>query len=290
MRATKRILATFLFAIVFFAADSTIAHEPMDTLAKIKKSGTFVIGYREDARPFSFMGDDGTPSGYSVKLCQHIAAGVKQLAGLENMKIEYKPVPAAKRIDMIANGDVDIECGASTVTLERREKVDFTLATFITGAEMLAAVDSGIEDLPDIAGKTVGVLQGTTTEQGLTNALDTSQIKADVKTFSNHDDGIKALEDGKIEAYFADRILLLGLAEKVKEPSKYRLSGRFYSYEPYAFMIRRGDADLRFAADRTLAELYRSGEIWEVYNDYFGDAKPSELLVALFILSGIPAK
>lgn len=204
------------------------------------------------------------------------------------MNVEYVPVKAANRIEMLESDEIDIECGSSTRTLRRQERVDFTLLTFVTGAEMLVRVDSGIGDIPDLAGRKVGVLEGTTTERGLRNALEKRFIDAQVVTVERHDYGLASLEVGDIDAYFADRILLLGLAGRAMDPSKLQLSGRLYSIEPYALMVRRGDDDLRLIADRTIASLYRSGQIKGIAGKWFGGAKAGNLLKALYLLQAIP--
>lgn len=279
-----------VFSAAVLAAVPAAAEPPTDTVANVKETGTFTIGFREDARPFSFRDDQGEPAGYSVDLCRKVAAQVKERAGVSDINLRYVPVLADGRVKALESGDIDIECGASSETLERRERVDFSLQTFVTGAEMLVATDSGIADFGDLDGKKVGVLAGTTTEEGLRAALEEDAVDAEVVTFDRHEEGLAALENGSIDAYFADRILLLGLGAKAKDPSKLQLSGRFYSYEPYALMMRRGDEELRLAADTALASLYRTGEAWDIYKTYFGEAEPSELLTALYILGGIPVE
>ncbi len=263
---------------------------PPDTLSKIKETGKLVIGFREDAPPFAFRDADGKPAGYSVELCQLIAERVTQVAERADLDVAYVAVPADKRLAMVESGEIDIECGASTDTLERRERVDFTLHTFVTGAEMLLKAGSAIDDLRDLKGKTVGVLQGTTTEAGLRAALAAQALTTEVVTFDRHEQGLEALETDQIAAYFADRILLLGMVAKAMDASKLKLSGRFYSYEPYAFMIRRGDSGFRLVADTVLADTYRSGRIWPIYERWFHGARPSELLVALFVLQSLPTR
>jgi ABC-type amino acid transport substrate-binding protein len=279
-----------LFFVALIAAAPAVASPPADTLAKIKETGRFVIGFREDARPFSYRDSEGNPTGYSIDLCRRIATVVKEASGRDEIDIQYVAVGADDRIAAVQSGEIDIMCGAVTDTLERRAQVDFTLHTFVTGAEMLVKTDSGIEDIGDLSGKKVGVLAGTTTETAIREALKTQMIDAEVATFEQHGAGLAAIEDGTIDAYFADRILLLGLGQQAKDAKTLQLSGRFYSYEPYALMLRRGDDDLRLAANTALANLYRTGQIWEIYHKHFGDAEPSELLVAMFILGGIPVK
>ena len=279
-----------LFFAVLVATGPAVASPPTDTLAKVTETGQFVIGFREDARPFSYRDGEGNPAGYSVDLCRRIATVVKQASGRDEIDIQYVPVVAADRVAAVQSGEVDMMCGAVTDTLERRAQTDFTLPIFITGAEMLVKTDSGIEDIGDLGGKKAGMLAETTTETAIREALKTQMVDAEVVTFEQHDDGLAALENGEIDAYFADRILLLGLGQQADDARTLQLSGRFYSYEPYALMLRRGDDKLRLAADTALANLYRTGQIWEIYRKHFGDAEPSELLVAMFILNGIPEK
>jgi ABC-type amino acid transport substrate-binding protein len=278
-----------LFAVLVAAAPA-VASPPTGTLAKVSERGRFVIGFREDARPFSYRDSEGNPAGYSVDLCRRIATVVKEASGRDEIDVQYVPIIAGERVTAVQSGEIDIMCGAVTDTLERRAQVDFTLHIFITGAEMLVKTDSGIEDIGDLSGKRAGVVAGTTTETAIREALKSQMINAEVVTFEDHDAGLAAIEDGTINAYFADRILLLGLGQQAKDPKTLQLSGRFYSYEPYALMLRRGDDGLRLAADTALANLYRTGQIWEIYRKHFGDAEPSELLVAMFILAGIPVK
>ena len=261
-----------------------------DTLDRIRETGVFKMGFRMDAKPLSFLDPDGKAAGYAVDICRRIATAIRVELGLVELKTAYVPVSAEDRIERLLEGAIDMECASSTRTLERQAQVDFTLLTFVTGAAMLTRVESEIEDLPDIAGRKVGVLSGTTTEAGLSRALKAGGIDAQVTLMERHEYGIASLETKEIDAYFADRVLLLGLAERAIEPGKLKLSQQLYSYEPYAFMLRRGDDDLRLIADRTIAALYRSGEIEEVYRAWFGEAKAGNLLRALYILQAIPER
>lgn len=281
----KRFLCACIVALAGLAlAQPSAASTP----EKVRKSGTFAIGFRLDARPFSFLDADGQAAGYAVDICRRIAVALRGNLGLADMNVEYVPVKAANRIEMLESDEIDIECGSSTRTLRRQERVDFTLLTFVTGAEMLVRVGSSIGDISDLAGRKVGVLEGTTTERGLRNALEKRFIDAQVVTVERHDYGLASLEVGDIDAYFADRILLLGLAGRAMDPSKLQLSGRLYSIEPYALMVRRGDDDLRLIADRTIASLYRSGQIKGIAGKWFGGAKAGNLLKALYLLQAIP--
>jgi ABC-type amino acid transport substrate-binding protein len=134
------------------------------TLKKVADSGTLTVGYRENALPFSYTGSDGKPAGYSIDLCQEIAVAVQQELKLANMAVKWVPVTPENRVDAVVNGTIDIECGSTTASLSRQEKVDFTLMTFVDGASLLIAEGSGLKPSADL-GKRIGVAPGTTTEK-----------------------------------------------------------------------------------------------------------------------------
>ncbi len=158
----------------------------------------------------------------------------------------------------LEEGDIDIECGSTSKTLSRQARVDFTLLTFVTGTELLVHVGSKINDPSGLEGKRVAVLPGTTTDLVIRNVLKEKMINAEIVAVRDHDDGLAALQDHRADAYASDEIILIGLARGAKNAEDLRLSGSLYSYEPYALMVRKNDADFRLIADRALAETYRS--------------------------------
>lgn len=269
---------------VFFAATAAEAA----TLDDLKAEGALDIGVREDARPFSFIDSEGQAAGYSVDLCARIAEDIGAQLGTGELELRYHLVSAEDRLEKLRNGDVDIVCGATTNTLLRQEEVGFSLLTFITGADMLMRREASYQSLADLAGKPIGARDGTTTERGLKTAMEGAENPPALTTFDSHQEGLGALITGEIEAYFADRVLLNGIRENSPSASDLKLAGRFFSYEPYALAVRRDDPDFRLAVDRSIAKLYRTGEIGEIYGTWFPGSSPSDLLKALYILQGLP--
>jgi ABC-type amino acid transport substrate-binding protein len=259
------------------------------TLKKVMDSGTLTVGYRENALPFSFTGSDGKPTGYSIDLCREIAVAVQQELKLPNLAVRWVPVTPDNRIDAVVNGTVDIECGSTTASLSRQEKVDFTLMTFVDGASLLIAEGSGMRTVGDLAGKRVGVVPGTTTERAVADFLRTQSISASVVPVKDHDEGLAALQTSKIEAYASDRTILIGLVLQARGTSRYALISDDLSYEPYGFMVRRDDSAFRFVANRALARIYRSGAIGAIYSKWFGAlGKPTPALILMYALQGLP--
>jgi glutamate/aspartate transport system substrate-binding protein len=259
------------------------------TLKKVADSGTLTVGYRENALPFSYTGSDGKPAGYSIDLCQEIAVAVQQELKLPNLAVRWVPVTPENRVGAVVNGTIDIECGSTTASLSRQEKVDFTLMTFVDGASLLIAEGSGLKSVGDLAGKRIGVAPGTTTEKAVADFLRTQSITATIVPVKDHDEGLAALQTSKIEAYASDRTILVGLVLQARGTSRYALISEDLSYEPYGFMVRRDDSAFRFLANRVLARTYRSGAIGAIYSKWFGAlGKPTPALVLMYALQGLP--
>jgi glutamate/aspartate transport system substrate-binding protein len=168
------------------------------------------------------------------------------------------------------------------------EQVAFSHMIFVDGGSLLSTTASGVSTVKDLGGKRVGVIPHTTTEKVLAGAVAAAGVQATVVTLTDHGEGLKGLEEGRLDAYASDRILLAGLQSTAKDPSKLRLSGEYLSYEPYALMMRRGDNAFQAAVNRTLSHLYRSGLI-QIYERWLGPfANASPLVKALYLLHSWP--
>ena len=271
------------------AAAPAAGQEIRPTLDKFKQTGVANLGYRETSRPFSFVAADGKPAGYSVDLCVQVIDAVRQTMKLPELKIEWVTVTPGDRIPKLVKGLIDLECGSTTITFSRMEQVAFSHMIFVDGGSLLATTASGISDVKDLAGKRVGMIPNTTTDKALAAALAAASIKAQMVTVADHKEGLQGLEEGKLDAYASDHILLAGLLGAAKDPSKLRLSGELFSYEPYALMLRRGDNAFQAQVNRTLSALYRSGGIVPIYERWFGPYTAVPPLVkALYLLHSWP--
>jgi ABC-type amino acid transport substrate-binding protein len=259
------------------------------TLKKIKDSGAIALGHRDSSVPFSYVGADGKPTGYSVELCQRVAASIARELGIADLKVAWVPVTVDTRTAAVTSGRIDLECGSTTATLGRQREVDFSNMTFVDGGGLLVAAGSAIGGVADLGARRVAVIPGTTTEQALREAIGKRGVAAAVVPVKDHAEGLAALERGQAEAYASDRAILFGLLTSARDPSRLGLAEEMLSYEPYGLMLRRGDADFRLAVNRALARIYRTDEIWEIYRRWFGKfGRPGSMLVAMYLLNGLP--
>lgn len=269
------------------------------TLDTLTQRGSVRIGYIADEAPFSSSKPGADPVGYAIDLCDKVADEIEH--HVPQLKREYVEMTLANGFDAVKNGQVDLLCGAITVNLERREIVDFSQPIFLTGATALLRKDSPSYLQPLFLDKpaaravsqrvastrVIGVRADTTTGATLREALATQESKMRIADFETHEDGLEALEDHKIDAYFADQALLISLATRARDPSSLEVGDRLFTHEPYAVALRRNDADFRLVADRALTDFYLSDDFLPLLTTYFG-AEAAPMLHTQIIMEHVP--
>jgi len=259
------------------------------TLDRIKDTGTITFGYRDGAPPFSFKDREGRIRGYSAELCIRVATAIQRELSLKELKIEWLPADAGTRLDMVASGKVNAECGTTTITLSRMQTVDFSLPIFVDGGSVLVRAKSKLVRLADLKGKKIAVIGGTTTEPALARALNVIESPAVLVPVKNGAEGMALLTQGKVDGYAGDRVVLAGLRMRAQFPDSFEFVGNDFSFEPYALVLPRNDPDFRLAVNRALAGLYRSGDIDAIFQRWLGSlGKPGSLLHAMFYLNTLP--
>lgn len=266
------------------------AGELNGTLKRINDAGQMNLGFREAEPPMSFRDQSGDAVGYSVDLCGHIFAAVKQKLGRSDIKLNHVPVTADNRFSSIESGEIDILCGATTKTLGRSERVGFTQLTFVTGASILSMAEAKIESVLDLKGKRVAVVSNTTTIDVLKTALNTTLTDAEVVPVGSATEGMDMLDKGDVDAFSSDQVVLIGQVLARGGEQKYAVSQELFSFEPFGLAVARGDPDFQLVADRALSQLNRSGQIGAVYMKWFGRIakNPPNALKALYQLNATP--
>ncbi|MEM8843681.1 MAG: amino acid ABC transporter substrate-binding protein [Pseudomonadota bacterium] len=283
----KYLISLFVTSLLLISVPLAIADS--STLESIKQSGKIKIGYRQSEPPMSFTDKEGNPIGYSIDLCNRIAANISTHIGKE-IDIEYIPVSAENRFTSIVDGKIDILCGSTTKTLSRSELVDFTQDTFVTGASFMTLKGEEFSELAELDGKIIGVVENTTTEKTLKEMLNETLTNADVITYKSAKEALDALRDKKIAAFTSDQVVLIGLAITAEDKNNLAITPQVYSFEPFALAVKRNDADFRLIANSALSQLNRTGQIFQIYNKWFGgfskDMPP--LHEALYQLNATP--
>lgn len=281
-------IRAFVLAFAALACAGAQAQPVDGRLKRILDTKTLQIAYRADASPFSFM-DGKEVVGFSVDVCKYVADSVARQFKAQKLALKWVPVTTQTRFDAVAKGQADMECSSSTATLSRMKQVDFSSFIFVESTGLVARNAAGIKSIADLVGKRIGVVGGTTNERAVNVQSRRYGLNATIVPFKTRDEGFAAVEEGKVDAFASDKLLLIGAAAKAKNPGSLTMLADDLSIEPYAIVLPRGDATLRLAVNTALAELYGSGEILGIFKRWFGDfGPPTPLLQAVYIFGAIP--
>ena len=267
-----RLLTAFLslFFLVSFSIPTAYAAE--DILAKIEKTGSVTIGFREGSVPFGYIDSQGNWVGFGLDIGNEIVNALSEKFG-KKITLIKKPMNPKTRINMVINGTVDMGIGSTTITLAREEMVDFSLPYFLTGTRLLVPKDSPIKDFADVAGKRVGMGSGSTANiKGIDNAMAAGLIQPACEKilFEEHNKGFLALQQGKIHAYFTDASILAGMKAKAKNPDDWQIVGRYLTYEPYGILLAENQGEWRDFVNAAFIGMIKSGRFQAIYDKWFG--------------------
>lgn len=280
------IRAALVAAAVSFASLSAWA----GTLDDIRESGELRLAYRLEVPPFSSKAPEAVePEGFTIDLCRIIARDVQSHLGLETMKITWVQVNANDRIQAVADGRAHLECGATSVTLSRMAKVDFSNLFYLTGASLMILNSSDIRTIDDLGNRRVSVVAGTTTEKVLKDELKKRGIRARIVRVPNHADALNRLVNKNTDAHCGDQATLFGIGFKSKGEQRLVITEDMLSFEPLALPLPRNDADFRLVVNRSLSNLYQRGDVGRAWERHFGvhGVKPTQLLLMLYRLNSL---
>jgi len=250
-------------------------------LKSIKDSHVVRLGYRENAIPFSYVAVNARPVGYSMEICHAIVATIAEDIDEPSLAIEYVRVSAQDRIERVMSGAVDLECGSTTNTAERRRQVAFSPVIFVTGTRIAVPVTSRVRGANDLRERSVAVVRGTTNEAAMREIDRLRALAIKFVAVEGYRDALAALEKGDADALAADEALLRGLLAETGKRSSVRGGGGMLSFEPYGVMYARDDPALADAVERAVRALAESREIVWIYNRWFESPLPSGQRIGL---------
>jgi glutamate/aspartate transport system substrate-binding protein len=244
------------------------------TLRKIDETGVVRLGYRENSPPFAYLGPTKKPIGYSLDICEivvdEIAAELRK-----DLRVEFRPVTPENRFDLVRSGEVDLECGSTTNTAERRKIVAFSPTMFVTGTKLLVGRGSGIRSLADLDGKTIVVTRGTVQEATIPKLAERRGLKIAFVTAADHQESFQLLAQGKADAFANDDVQLYGMLAATASRADFRVVGDFLTYADYALTLRKGDSEFAEVVERAFHRLTGSREITAIYERWFIKPLPS---------------
>ena len=108
-----------LLLLLALLCGGALAEGAPDTLAKIKAAKSITVAFSADSLPFSFVGPDNQPAGYSIDLCRRVIAALGRVTGVPDLKVRWVVDTVPNRVALVAGGKADLECANTTQSQAR---------------------------------------------------------------------------------------------------------------------------------------------------------------------------
>ena len=214
-------------------------------LQEVQDRGTLRCGVNDAVPGFGFTGEGGEPEGFDIDFCKVIAAAV--LGDAE--AVEYTPLSAEQRFTALQSGEIDVLSRNTTYTASRdgTEGARFLHTTFYDGQGMMVRTESGHQTLEDLAGETICVLSGTTTELNLESQFQARGIDYTPLAFEDNEPLQAAFVEERCGAWTSDKSQLAGIRSNWPDgqggPEALTILDETMSKEPLGPVVRDGDDD-----------------------------------------------
>ena len=252
------------------------------TLEKIKERGALVIGVRSDSIPLSYTTSfkpNGEAIGYAVDICTKLSSDFKKLNHL-NVPDKQVFVTAANRNAKVIAGEVDLECGSTSNTADRRKEVGFGITYYVAGVKAMVGTTSKIHTVDDLRGKKVGYIAKTTSGPVLLRLNKVRGFDMKLRELPNPDAAYTALRNGEIEALLYFDMMLAGINSNSADPSKFKVIGfgrgsnasdaqGILTVEPISFMFRKNDKEFGKFLNTEMVSMIKDGSIKSLYDKWF---------------------
>ena len=207
----KKILGVAL-SLVLAAVPLKSLAEPI--LQRIERTGKIRAGAWKDAKPFGYVNEQGEWVGYGIDIMNVIKAQVETALD-KPIQLELIEVNTQNFLDRVRDGEIDITCGPTSFTWNRERYIDFSISYFVTGTQLLVKKGVTIDSVAELKTKRLGVETNTTNEA----VLKTIDPELQLIPVNSRSDGFAKLQQGEIDAYVSDGILLEALRKSAADPN-----------------------------------------------------------------------
>ena len=242
-------------------------------LERVKDTGVVKLAIREDASPFGYLDQSGNLQGYCLDFFALLRHKLTQELNRDVIAVRLLKSRLANRFELVERGFADLECGPNTIRDNISYKIGFSQPFFLTGTQFL--IKDNLANILKLnnpfADLTIGLIAHTTTEEFISKKYPRAKVEK-FQGITARMRGIQALQQGKIDAFISDGILLRG------EADLQNLSSQAYSLIPkqpitcdyYGMIIPQNDAPWRDFVNGVIA----SQESEKIFTKWFKNIIP----------------
>lgn len=253
---------------VFMALAASGAAHAEDNPYNLIYPDTVSVGSLGDAKPYAFTTAAGEFTGFDVEFLRNVLGRL----GYEEDQILFTGQEFAALLPSVSNGRFDIAAAAIGITEQREKVVDFSDGYLAGYLSVLSGQDEITEDAATLAGKRLGVVQGTLQEMYAKKTF----TETDIVQFPDNNTGVAALNNRTIDAHFLDYEAAKSYGARYDLDIKVNIP----SFDaPAGFAVKPGNDALRLALNAALHDAMEDGTWRDLYQKWFpGSPMPEQYL------------
>ncbi len=255
------------------------------------------LSLRRGFAPFS-SGSEQAPQGYSVELCKAVAAHIRQLPGLAGLQVRWRALAEPQSLPALAAGGIDLLCTPMVETVSRRGAADFSIPVFTSGLAVLVRRDAPDTLLGPLTGRSgdngphwratinaglskhsFAVLRGSLSSRWAQERIRQLGLQSTLEEVSTYEEGVRRVAEHKVDAFFADRVILLALQARQAEREQLLVPDHLFVMSRVALPMRRGDDEFRLLVDSALSKALAGAEGEALFVRYLGPLSDQDRLL-----------
>lgn len=235
-------------------------------MAEIQPEGRLRVGVDTSTTLFSSVDpQSGQFEGFDVEIAREMAAA---LFGSRDA-IEFVAIPYSTRVDVLAEGRVDMVVDTFTINCVRKDRIDFSSQYFTSSQRLLVRIDDQRTSIEEFGNRPVCAAAGSTSADNL-RALPAPTPR--VVEVTDQADCLVLLQQGRVEGISTDDTILAGM--KAQDPNV-QIVGEAFSAEPYGIGLPPDHPEYVQFVNAALEQVRSSGRWTELYDEWLS-ALPSE--------------
>lgn len=240
-----------------------------DTLADIKARGSVIVAVDVSHPPYGMLNDQAVETGSDIDTAKLLAEGL-------GVKLQIVPVSGANRVPFLLSNRVDLVIASFSITEERKKVIDYSRPYGVIPVVVAAPKDKAVKTAADLSGLDVAVARGTTADIELTKVIKAADSDANVVRYEDESTTNTAVATGQQEVFAA----ALSTAQAVAAQSPalgLEVKMELAAY-PMAIGLRKNDEALKTWVDQWVGENLKNGKLNTIYETYFGQSLPAEMM------------
>lgn len=228
----------------------------------IKDRGKMIVGLDDSFPPMGFRDENNEIVGFDIDLAREVA----DVIGVD---VEFKPVVWETIGMSLNNNDIDMIWNGCTITDARKKEMDFSTPYLNNKQILVVAPDSPIKGKADLAGKTIAIQLGSSSQEALEKDTEVMASLKEVRKFENNVDALMDLKVGRVDAVIVD--LVVGRYYISKHPEDYVVLDDSFQDEFYGIGMRKEDSTFVTEVNNALKQLNEDGTAAKVSEKWFGE-------------------